>query len=71
MAKRMTKRTVSVDSVKHKDKRKNIPTQELRKLVRADEKKPKIVTYRGLLYARDESAVPLLRKAASAGQSCQ
>ncbi|KGF71410.1 hypothetical protein DO97_20695 [Neosynechococcus sphagnicola sy1] len=33
-----------IDSVKHKDKRANIPTEELRGFVAEDEKKPKIVS---------------------------
>ncbi len=35
------KKPVSVDSAKHKDKRKNIPTEELRDFVREEEQKPK------------------------------
>jgi len=49
-----------IDSVKHKDKRKNIPTEELRGFVKEDEAKPKEVTYPGLLYARDPSLDPQL-----------
>lgn len=62
MAKKKTKRkkSVSIDSVKHKDKRKNIPTEELRDFVREDEVKPKEVKYPGLLYARDPSLDPQL-----------
>ncbi len=60
MAKRKSKKTVKVDSVKHKDKRKNIPTEELRDFVREDEIKPKEVKYPGLLYARDPSLDPQL-----------
>ncbi|MGA7938138.1 MAG: DNA methyltransferase, partial [Kovacikia sp.] len=44
-----------IDSVKHKDKRANIPTEELRGFVADDEKKPKIVKYQ-----RDESRDPQL-----------
>ncbi len=44
-----------VTSVKHKDKRVNIPTQELGKFVDADEQKPKLV-----LYPRDPSLDPQL-----------
>ncbi len=61
MAKRKkAKKSVSVHSVKHKDKRKNIPTEELRDFVREDEVKPKEVKYPGLLYARDPSLDPQL-----------
>ncbi|MDP2167307.1 MAG: site-specific DNA-methyltransferase, partial [Thermodesulfovibrionales bacterium] len=44
-----------VESVKHKDKRKNIPTEELRDFVKEDEKSPKKV-----LYPRDPSLDPQL-----------
>jgi adenine-specific DNA-methyltransferase len=47
--------TVRVDSVRHKDKRKNIPTEELRSFVAADEAAPKT-----LLYPRDPSLDPQL-----------
>lgn len=60
MAKRKTKKNISIDTVKHKDKRKNIPTEELRDFVREDEVKPKEVKYPGLLYARDPSLDPQL-----------
>jgi len=51
---------VPVSSHKHKDKRVNIPTRELRGFVEQDEKAPKTVTYDGLLYARDPSLDPQL-----------
>jgi adenine-specific DNA-methyltransferase len=61
MAKKKKKKAPKkIDSVKHKDKRKNIPTEELRDFVREDEAKPKEVTYPGLLYARDPSLDPQL-----------
>jgi adenine-specific DNA-methyltransferase len=44
-----------VESTKHKDKRKNIPTEELRDFVKEDEKAPKKV-----LYPRDPSLDPQL-----------
>ncbi|MBI5826688.1 MAG: site-specific DNA-methyltransferase [Deltaproteobacteria bacterium] len=44
-----------VDSVKHKDKRTNIPTNELRDFVAEDEKSPKT-----MLYPRDTSLDPQL-----------
>ncbi len=44
-----------VTSVKHKDKRANIPTEELRDFVADDEKQPKT-----LLYPRDPSLDPQL-----------
>lgn len=49
-----------VSSLKHRDKRVNIPTEELRDFVETDEKKPKTVQYPGLLYARDPSLDPQL-----------
>jgi adenine-specific DNA-methyltransferase len=36
-------KTVKVDAVRHKDKRKNIPTEELRDFVREDGQQPKKV----------------------------
>lgn len=60
MAKKKTKKNIQVHSVKHKDKRKNIPTEELRDFVREDEVKPQEVKYPGLLYARDPSLDPQL-----------
>ena len=60
MAKRKSKKSVEIGSVKHKDKRKNIPTEELRDFVRKDEVKPTEVKYPGLLYARDPSLDPQL-----------
>ena len=44
-----------VESIRHKDKRKNIPTEELRDFVAADEHAPK-----SLLYPRDPSLDPQL-----------
>ena len=44
-----------VDSLKHKDKRKNIPTEELRDFVAEDEESPPVV-----LYPRDPSLDPQL-----------
>lgn len=60
MAKKKTKKNIQVHSVKHKDKRRNIPTEELRDFVREDEVKPQEVKYPGLLYARDPSLDPQL-----------
>lgn len=60
MAKKKSKKSVRVESVKHKDKRKNIPTEELRDFVKEDETKPQQVKYPGLLYARDPSLDPQL-----------
>ena len=45
----------TVDAVKHKDKRANIPTEELRDFIAEDEKAPKTV-----LYPRDPSLDPQL-----------
>ena len=52
--------TTPVVAVRHKDKRANIPTTELRDFVRGDEAKPKSVQFPGLLYARDSSLDPQL-----------
>jgi adenine-specific DNA-methyltransferase len=49
-----------VASHRHKDKRRNIPTQELRDFVAAEEQAPKAVQIPGLLYARDPSLDPQL-----------
>ncbi len=48
-------RQKSVESIKHKDKRANIPTEELRDFVAEDEKRPKT-----MLYPRDPSLDPQL-----------
>lgn len=55
MAKKRKKKLTSVDSLRHQDKRKNIPTEELRDFVREDEQKPKT-----MLYPRDPSLDPQL-----------
>ncbi len=55
MAKKSGNGSVPVSSVKHMDKRVNIPTQELRDFVEQDEKSPK-----ALLYPRDPSLDPQL-----------
>jgi adenine-specific DNA-methyltransferase len=49
------KKLIPVEAVKHRDKRTNIPTQELRDFVKADECTPK-----KLLYPRDTSLDPQL-----------
>lgn len=59
MAKRKSANS-SVNSLKHKDKRKNIPTAELQDFVREEEIKPKIAKHKGLLYACDHSLDPQL-----------
>lgn len=50
-----TPAAIPIDSTKHKDSRKNIPTEELRDFVRDEEQKPKTV-----LYPRDPSLDPQL-----------
>lgn len=55
MPKKKADSAVTIESVKHKDKRKNIPTEELRDFVKEEEKSPKIV-----LYPRDPSLDPQL-----------
>jgi adenine-specific DNA-methyltransferase len=47
--------STKVSSIRHQDKRKNIPTEELRDFVADDEKKPKT-----MLYPRDSSLDPQL-----------
>ncbi|HUO57075.1 MAG TPA: site-specific DNA-methyltransferase, partial [bacterium] len=51
---------IPVENLKHKDRRANIPTEELRDFVKGDETKPKVKEYPGLLYARDPSLDPQL-----------
>src|SRR5688572_19864953 len=46
---------VAIETLRHKDTRKNIPTEELRDFVREDEQAPKTV-----LYPRDPSLDPQL-----------
>ena len=53
--KKKTNSTTPIDTVKHKDKRVNIPTEELRDFVKEDEAKP-----RTILYPRDPSLDPQL-----------
>ncbi|MFZ0820643.1 MAG: site-specific DNA-methyltransferase [Candidatus Acidiferrales bacterium] len=53
-------KSTRIESTKHKDKRTNIPTEELRDFVKDDERKPKAVVFPGLLYARDPSLDPQL-----------
>jgi adenine-specific DNA-methyltransferase len=55
-----TKKSIPVTSVRHKDKRANIPTKELSKFLAEDEAKPKTVKFPVLLYARDPSLDPQL-----------
>jgi len=52
--------TTRIEAVRHKDKRKNIPTEELRGFVHEDEQRPRQIAYPGLLYARDPSLDPQL-----------
>jgi adenine-specific DNA-methyltransferase len=49
-----------IESLKHKNKRINIPTEELRDFVAEDETHPRTVQFPGLLYARDPSLDPQL-----------
>src|SRR5436309_2015010 len=55
MPPKKSKDPIPVVAVKHKDKRANIPTKELRGFVEEDEKQPKAV-----LYPRDPSLDPQL-----------
>src|SRR5260370_18101047 len=54
------KTRTQVAAIRHKDKRANIPTEELRDFVAEEERKPKTVEFPGLLYARDVSLDPQL-----------
>lgn len=60
MAKGKGEKKIPVDNLKHKDRRTNIPTEELRNFVKDDEIKPKSIEYEGLLYSRDTSLDPQL-----------
>jgi adenine-specific DNA-methyltransferase len=53
--KKKTNKTKPIDSLKHKDKRANIPTEELRDFVKEDENRPET-----FLYPRDPSLDPQL-----------
>ncbi len=53
LPKKKSNNTTPIDTVKHKDKRVNIPTEELRDFVKEDEAKPKVI-----LYPRDPSLDP-------------
>lgn len=53
MARKPTNGSTPIDTVKHQDKRVNIPTEELRDFVADDEKNP-----RTMLYPRDPSLDP-------------
>jgi len=54
------KYAVPIVSLRHKDKRANIPTEELRGFVKEEEAQTSDVTLPGLLYARDPSLDPQL-----------
>jgi len=53
--KKKTNKTKPIESLKHRDKRANIPTEELRNFVKEDENRPETV-----LYPRDPSLDPQL-----------
>jgi adenine-specific DNA-methyltransferase len=55
MVRKNSKRSIEIDTVRHKDRRANIPTEELRDFVAEDEAKPKTI-----LYPRDPSLDPQL-----------
>jgi adenine-specific DNA-methyltransferase len=55
MARKPTTDTMPIETVRHQDKRVNIPTEELRDFVADDEKNP-----RTMLYPRDPSLDPQL-----------
>jgi adenine-specific DNA-methyltransferase len=55
MPKKPSINSAPVESLKHKDKRANIPTEELRDFVAEDEERPKV-----MLYPRDPSLDPQL-----------
>ncbi len=55
MAKKKAPSEIKVESIRHKDKRRNIPSEELRDFIADDESAPKT-----LLYPRDPSLDPQL-----------
>jgi len=55
MPKKTTQNSTNIESVRHKDKRANIPTEELRDFISDEQKTPKKI-----LYPRDESLDPQL-----------
>lgn len=55
MPKKTTQNSTNIESVRHKDKRANIPTEELRDFISDEQKTPKTI-----LYPRDESLDPQL-----------
>lgn len=58
--KKPAKKSVKIESVKHADKRVNIPTEDLRGFVPEKHQQTPPVDYPGLLYARDPSLDPQL-----------
>jgi len=48
MARKKTEAPAQVESLRHKNKRKSIPTEELRSFVCNDEQRPKDVRFAGL-----------------------
>jgi len=54
------KKQIEIHAIGHKDRRRNIPTEELRDFIADDERQPKTVVYPGLLYSRDPSLDPQL-----------
>jgi adenine-specific DNA-methyltransferase len=63
---RNKKTTTQVESIKHKDKRANIPTEELRDFIADDELAPKT-----MLYPRDPSLDPQLVWKGKDEQDCE
>jgi adenine-specific DNA-methyltransferase len=55
MPKKISQDSTSIESVRHKDRRTNIPTEELRDFISDEQKTPKTI-----LYPRDESLDPQL-----------
>jgi adenine-specific DNA-methyltransferase len=60
MADKAKEKRVPIDSLRHKDKRRNIPTEELRGFLSKEQQEPQAVEFPGLLYARDPSLDPQL-----------
>src|SRR4030043_1408873 len=60
MAGKEKAKRVPIDSLRHKDKRRNMPTEELRGFLSRENQEPQQVEYPGLLYARDPSLDPQL-----------
>ena len=55
----MTTNSARIDTIKHRDTRKNIPTEELRDFVREEEQRPQTVRFSNEVDALDDDSYPL------------